>query len=267
MRPVVGIDHVLAGVVDLEAARTAWQRLGFTVTPRGRHIGWGTGNYCIMFPSDYVELLGIVDPTGDLQGLDRLLADREGLLGLAFATRDAEAVYAQLRRAGLAGEPPADLSRLLEAPEGTVEPAFKLVHPTDPVALFGFKIFVCQHLTPDLVWRRDWVTHPNGATRILAVTAATPDTTAVAPAYRALLGNDAVVQDSAGLSVLLGSSILRLAESDDIAGLIGMAVAVSDLERARRLLAGGGIAYEADADGLHIDPDCANGVALSLVER
>ncbi|MCA8907039.1 MAG: VOC family protein [Rhodospirillaceae bacterium] len=267
MSPVLGIDHVLAGVADLEAARAAWRRLGFTVTPRGRHIGWGTGNYCIMFPDDYVELLGIVDPAGDLQGLDRLLAKREGLLGLALASRDAGAVHAALQSAGLAAGPPADLSRLLEAPEGTVEPAFKLVHPSDPEQHFGFKTFVCQHLTPELVWRREWIDHPNGATGILAVTAATPKAAAVAPSYRALLGDDAVIEDAAGLSVLLGGAILRLAETDDISGLIGMAVAVSNLERARRMLVGGGVAFEADGDGLHIDPDDASGMALSLVER
>ena len=33
---ITGIDHALIGVRDLEAARTTWIRLGFTVTPRGR---------------------------------------------------------------------------------------------------------------------------------------------------------------------------------------------------------------------------------------
>jgi hypothetical protein len=35
-----------------------------------RHIGLGTGNYCIMFASEYIELLGIVDSTDFVQGLD-----------------------------------------------------------------------------------------------------------------------------------------------------------------------------------------------------
>src|SRR3954451_8491215 len=75
---ITGIDHTLVGVQDLEAARKVWQTLGFTVTPRGRHIGWGTGNYCIMFESGYVELLGIVQPTEFLNGLDVFLKSREG---------------------------------------------------------------------------------------------------------------------------------------------------------------------------------------------
>ena len=57
---ISGIDHIVVGVRDLEQARLAWARLGFTLSPRGRHIGQGTANYCIMFASDYVELLGLV---------------------------------------------------------------------------------------------------------------------------------------------------------------------------------------------------------------
>ncbi|MYF85064.1 MAG: VOC family protein, partial [Rhodospirillaceae bacterium] len=56
--PITGIDHAIVGVRKLEAARRKWAKLGFTITPRGRHRGWGTANYCIMFETDYVELLG-----------------------------------------------------------------------------------------------------------------------------------------------------------------------------------------------------------------
>src|SRR3546814_15261514 len=52
-RPIVGIDHALIGVADLERARAAFTRLGFTITPRGRPIGWGTGNYTVMFAKAY----------------------------------------------------------------------------------------------------------------------------------------------------------------------------------------------------------------------
>ena len=61
------------------------RRLGFTLTPRGRHIGWGTGNYCIMLENGYIELLGIVDPSQFCNNLDSFWRQREGLMGLAFA--------------------------------------------------------------------------------------------------------------------------------------------------------------------------------------
>ena len=62
MEPITGIDHAIVGVRDLERARETWRRLGFTLSPRGRHLEQPTGNYCVMFPSDYIELLGIVIP-------------------------------------------------------------------------------------------------------------------------------------------------------------------------------------------------------------
>ncbi|MGQ3072105.1 MAG: VOC family protein, partial [Ferrovibrionaceae bacterium] len=73
-RALTGLDHPLVGVADLEAARAGWARLGFTPTPRGRHIGWGTANYCIMFPDSYLELLGVVDPGQFTAGLAERLA-------------------------------------------------------------------------------------------------------------------------------------------------------------------------------------------------
>src|ERR1700739_1865474 len=82
---IAGIAHVIVGVRDLERARLEWSRLGFTLSPRGRHIGQGTANYCIMFASDYLELLGIVDPDDFVQRLDSFLAQREGLMAAAFA--------------------------------------------------------------------------------------------------------------------------------------------------------------------------------------
>jgi hypothetical protein len=41
-RHLDGIDHLIIGVRDLEAARARYARLGFNTTPRGRHVGWGT---------------------------------------------------------------------------------------------------------------------------------------------------------------------------------------------------------------------------------
>jgi catechol 2,3-dioxygenase-like lactoylglutathione lyase family enzyme len=111
---ITGIDHVIVGVRDLEEARASYDRLGFRTTPRGRHVGWGTANYCIMFPNDYVELLGIVDPSKFTNDLDRFLEDRQGLMALALRSSDPEGTYAGWRAGGLEPAAVADLSRLLE---------------------------------------------------------------------------------------------------------------------------------------------------------
>ncbi len=108
--PISGIDHLLVGVRDLEAARERYRRLGFTCTPRGSHIGWGTANYCIMFPDDYVELVGVVDPAKETNGLDAFLERREGLKGVAFASDEADGGYAALHAVGIAAASPRDLA-------------------------------------------------------------------------------------------------------------------------------------------------------------
>src|SRR3546814_2200292 len=74
---IVGLDHTVLAASDLEAARETYRRLGFTLTPRGRHIGWATGNYCIMFPRNYLELLGIAEPGGFTAGLEETLKRSE----------------------------------------------------------------------------------------------------------------------------------------------------------------------------------------------
>ena len=206
-----GLDHIIIGVADLEASAALWRRLGFTVTPRGRHIGWGTANYCIMFPDDYVELLGILDPEQYVYGLDRFLEDKgEGLLGLALATQEPEAVYRALEGIGQAGDPPKDLARLLELPEGTVTPRFHLVYPRDPDA-FGFSTFFCKHLTPDLVRRADWLTHPNGATGFREIALRVPDPGRLVSSYEAVFGPGTVAEVDGGLRVSAGSTSLRFA--------------------------------------------------------
>jgi len=61
---VVGLDHVVVVVRDLDAAAAQWQRLGFTISPRGTHSAhMGTANYTMMLREDYLEILGVVAPT------------------------------------------------------------------------------------------------------------------------------------------------------------------------------------------------------------
>src|SRR5438552_12157824 len=166
---IAGIDHVIVGVRDLEQARLGWSRLGFTLSPRGRHIGQGTANYCIMFASDYVELLGIVDPSDFVQRLDAFLARREGLMATAFApAAPPEEVRSALLRLDLHPSEPRALGRRLELPEGAAIPRFSLMAlPPDETP--GLDSFICAHLTPELMRRPEWLAHANGADRLQGI--------------------------------------------------------------------------------------------------
>src|SRR5260221_5584699 len=81
---ISGLDHVIVAVRDLERARMNWTRLGFTLTPRGRHLGQGTANYCIMFARDYLELLGFAERDEYATRLENFLGRRDGATAVAF---------------------------------------------------------------------------------------------------------------------------------------------------------------------------------------
>ena len=204
---IAGIDHLLVGVGDLEQARLRWRRLGFMPSPRGRHIGWGTANYCIMFPSGYVELLGIVDASQFTNNLDHFLAVREGLMGVALASDDTEATAAMLQRRGIATEGPKDLARIIELPSGEAFPCFKLLELPEGITP-GLSAFVCQHLTPELVWQPAWSRHPNGATALVSATAVVDNPSHMAIPYGELFGFNRVWVRDGSVEVDTGQGLL-----------------------------------------------------------
>jgi hypothetical protein len=267
--PIAGIDHLLLGLRDLEAARARYAGLGFTLTPRGSHIGWGTANYCIMFAADYIELLGIVDASLFTNNLDKFLARREGLMSLAFGTADAEAAGEALRARGFAAEGPRALSRRLELPEGTVLPRFALLY-LPPDALPGLAAFLCQHLTPELLRRPEWLRHANGAVAIAALTAVVEQPAALAPAYERLFGKDAVTAEGARLTVHVGPHEIRFMPPDADCALPGVAppYLAEAVLTSRDLAATGawfdkrGVAYRRDAGDLVLPPAETQGVWL-----
>jgi hypothetical protein len=126
-------------VRDLDQAAADFLALGFTLTPRGHH-SIGSQNHCIMFGSAYIELLAapVAHPW-----LDYYRSFGEGLAAVALSTGDADAAARELPEA----KAPMDLSRPVEG--GVAR--FRLVQ-IDKVPY----LFVCQHLTPELVWRPQW---------------------------------------------------------------------------------------------------------------
>ena len=275
---IAGIDHSIIGVRDLEAARESYAKLGFTITRRGRHIGWGTANYCIMFGPDYLEILGIVDPTQFDAGLTDFIREREGLLKIALRTDDAEMTARHLEAGGFDPHPVQDLARLLEMPEGDVKPAFKLIHlPHERVP--GFAGFLCQHLTPELVWRPEWMDHPNGAKAVHAYTILHQDPESLKPVYERLFGHAAVAQPGR-LIVETGGGKLVFAHPDQIPQLhpgldwavpvrdgtiIAASIAVQDTDRTEAVLSSNGVDYLRNPDGsILVRPEAAHGAALAF---
>ncbi len=215
MDGIAGIDHVIVAVRELENARTAWSRLGFALSPRGRHIGQGTANYCVMFPSDYLELLGIVDAANSVERLDAFLARREGPMAAAFAPAGtAEEARAALLRRQLHPSEPRPLARQIELPQGTVLPRFSLIS-LPPEETPGLDSFLCSHLTPALMRRPEWLAHPNGAIGLRAVHILVESTAPLLPAYDRLFGIVQVTTTDAVAVVHIGRQRLVFSTPDD----------------------------------------------------
>ncbi len=275
---LTGVDHCVIAVHDLEAARTRYRRLGFTITPRGRHIGWATANYCIMFPEDYIELLGIVEPGAYSAGLDTALAVQgEGILKLALGSDDASATHAFFAAEDLVSVPVADLARELEAPDGTLLPKFRLVHP-DPAATPGLAAFVCEHLTPGLLRSDRWCVHRNSATRISAYTVLAEDPESLAGGWARLFGPAAVVATGGRLAVetrtarldfVTPSALARDFEGLDVGAtrpgtIAAMTVTVAELDAAASCLEEDGIAGLRSGGRLLVPPQDACGVIVAF---
>jgi hypothetical protein len=262
------IDHPVIASRDLDATRAQFERLGFTVPPRGSHIEWGTGNLCIMFPDDYLEVRGIIDPGKFTMHLDTHLEERgEGLMGVAFGTADVKASFEEARANGINTGELRSLRRNFEHPEGWTQPAFSLFAP-DAEDIEGLMhVVIIEHLTPELIRRPDFLEHANGCVGISAMSGTVTDIESCTTKMRRLLGDDAIEQgdDEIVLTVPSGQAI-HLHKADS-AGLHSMTMVVRDIAVTAELFDANGISYERADDGSIItSPGDACGTTLRFAE-
>jgi hypothetical protein len=178
LKNVIGIDHAVVMVKDLDKAAENYKRLGFTVSPRGTHSAhMGSGNYTIMFDPDYMELLGILAPTEHNAPARAFLEKRgEGIERIAFTAVDSTAGAEEIRARGLPPVGPVDFERPVTMPNGTVSAAkFRVFQWPVEEAPGGVRIFACQHKTRETVWIPELMTHANAAKRLKQVMIATPE--------------------------------------------------------------------------------------------
>ncbi len=167
-----GINHLVLAGHDLEAMRSHYAALGFTVTPRGQHP-FGTGNSLIQLNGSYLELLAVTAPQDvpehraghfSFAAFNRdYVARHDGFSMLVLDTADARADIEAWRAAGLHTYAPLDFSRpakLADGQEITVK--FSLAFVSHPAAPW-LGLFACQHYTPDYFAQPRYVQHANGA--------------------------------------------------------------------------------------------------------
>jgi hypothetical protein len=177
LKNVIGIDHAVVMVKNLDGAAENWKRLGFTVSPRGTHsVHMGTGNYTIMLDPDYIELLGVLAPTEHNAPARAFLEKREGIERVAFTAVDSAAGAEEIRARGFSPIGPTDFERPVIMPNGTLSAAkFRTFQWPVAEAPGGMRIFACQHKTRETVWIPALMKHANGARRLRQVLLVAPE--------------------------------------------------------------------------------------------
>jgi hypothetical protein len=241
--------------------------MGFALTPRGFH-SLGSRNHCIMFRQDYIELLEVPEPHPALAYFTEYLEFGEGIGAIALATSDSQAAHAELVEAGIETEAPLDFSRPVD---DLGDARFRIVQ-LPPGLTPGCRMFLCQHFTRPLVWRKGYDRHALGVTGIAGVAVIATGT----ERYGAVLGERAqpiaegvkyetgsapiAICDDSRLRQRLGGAALPARRRPVVGALF---LRVADRARAAESLCRGGHTPVELADGsFALGADAAHGVAL-----
>ena len=174
------LDHVVINTLfDMDRAGGLMAQLGFTLTPRGYH-SLGSINHLVMFEHDYLELVGLPSGTDVLR--KDVLESPRGLNGLVFQASDIDTCQRTLRDSRLAMLEPQSFSRPVTIDGVERLARFRTVR-TAPELFEAGRVYYCQHFTPELVWHRPWMSHPNGVRGLSELVIATSNLETDVPRY------------------------------------------------------------------------------------
>jgi len=280
LKNVVGTDHAVVVVKDLDKAAENWRRLGFTVSPRGTHSAkMGSGNFTIMLDPDYIELVGVLAETEHNAPTRAFLAKRgEGIERIAFTAVDSAAGAEEIRARGYEPVGPTDFERPVTMPDGSLSAAkFRIFQWPIAEQPGGLRIFACQHKTRETVWIPQLMKHANGAKRLKQVLVVSPEAAKDAAHLARMIDRDAKAELDGAVAVASGSDradfvfltkdqLGRRYPGVSLAGLperggAGLVLATSDLAAAEKAI--GSVRSGA---AVCVAPAAANGALLAFVK-
>lgn len=281
--PVKGVDHSLVMVKDLQKSAAQYRALGFTLSPRGLHSeAKGSANYTIMFPDDYLELLGLLraTPLNATRG-NALAKHGEGLHGVACRIDTADCAAKDLAELGIGAHGLNSFERPVNLPDGgTGVAAFSTLIFDNAEVPMG-AVFMCQHRTRETVWLPELLTHANTACGMEAILVASETPEEDSKAYAQLWADGQVVAGPQGFIVETGpnSASLILMTSKEMGAhypdmdlsqlptgvFSGLRVKVADLNAVEKCLKFAKIKALKTERGLAVSPNDTSGVILEFV--
>ncbi len=99
---LTGLDHIIIGVYNLEAATAIFsEKLGLVASGGGIHATGGTANRIIVIGDTYLELIAVRAPAEVQQSMVERLAKGEGYLNFVLTSNDIEADSAAMKQRGM----------------------------------------------------------------------------------------------------------------------------------------------------------------------
>jgi len=280
------LDHVGWYVSDIEQAGTAFERLGFRLTPvtphshesaSGEHTRSGTANRCAMIELGYLEILCAM-PGLDTPLVAELRAGLERYAGLhliAFTCADAVAEHARITAAGFDPRPIVNLRRPIATDDGGAATSAFSVIRLAPGAMAEGRIQMLTQDTPEIVWQPSLIARDNAVDALSGVVVCTEDVDGAAARFARLLGRRAIGGGGAA-EIVLDRGRVSLVRPDRLAALIPGAATPSDpfiaavvlrsrdVAMSRDYLASRGVAVRASAGALLIEAGDAMGATVVI---
>lgn len=286
-----GLDHPLVVTDNIDTLTERYRRLGFAPTKRGVHP-WGTTNHLILFPDNFIELLGIADAdlldepsdTGFRFGrfIARALDRSEGIAMLALHSDNIATDTKALADRALEPDGTVNFRRAVTLPDGTEdEAAFSLAMLIDNERP-RLSYFLCQQHRPELLSAPEWMDHPNGAHAITRITYAVGEPFAVWSRFRQIWGEPALTDVDGGFIVTTtGGQILVLDRMTienryfqtplpqgwrEDACAVAITIRVRSLHALHIHMLTANVPFLLKDDAMHIAPRDAGNVILEFVE-
>jgi len=185
---VLPFDHLVLILRDrLVDLAPSFEEDGYCLTDLATH-NLGSSNRLIMLRDSYIELLGW--PQGRPPARKEIADLPAGLDALVFRSTDAQQTYEHLKRLQFDVNPVQHLERPCTIDGKSHRVRFATVRfATQPIQ--GFRVYFCQHLTPEYVWMGRFMRHANGARALDTIEVRAKHSEAVAQTLAALTHADA----------------------------------------------------------------------------
>jgi len=281
------LDHVALVTPDLGASKKDYENLGFQltresshkgrITPDGPVVPWGSGNHCVMFRRGYYEIIGLTDPSRYHEHFQAALDRFHGVSLVALGCESAEKLYESSKDRVPGLQAPVEVGRDVPYGQTTREGLFRIVH-LDEDAFPEAELFFIEQATPNVLWQKKLLSHPNGVIGLSGITfcSEVPEETAARFERCTGLGGKAVDKNP---YFALDEGYVAVASVGDLAERYRDAVlpavpcvavvslSVKKVDETRRFLDGNGVTPHASAKGIWIRPERAGGVILEFVQE